>query len=68
MGTNELIALAIVVVREARKKNNGTAANEALREYKAARREYSGTGNADLREADRAVRAAEKKIQQFALV
>lgn len=68
MGTNELIALAVVVVREARKKNNGIRANEALREYKAARRTYTGTGNSDLREADRAVRAAEKKIQQFALV
>lgn len=68
MSTNELIALAIVVVREARKKNNCTRANEALREYKAARREYAGAGNADIREADRAVRSAEKRIQRFALV
>lgn len=63
-----MVALAVVVVREARKKNNGTAANEWLRQYKLARREYTGTGNSDLREADRAVRAAEKKIQRFALV
>lgn len=68
MGTNELVALAVVVVREARKKNNGTVANEWLRQYKLARREYAGTGNRDLREADRAVRSAEKRIQRFALV
>lgn len=68
MSTNELIALAVVVVRETRRDSNGPRANHALREYKAARRAYAGTGNRDLREADRAVRAAEKKIQHFPLV
>lgn len=68
MGTNELIALAIVVVRETRKKNNHRNAILALREFKWERRDFTangGTVSPELREADRAIRACETKLFRF---
>lgn len=65
MGTNDLIALAVVVVRETRKKNNGRNAILALREYKWERRDFTGTVSPELREADRAIRSCEVKLFKF---
>lgn len=65
MGINEIIALGVVAVRECRKRNNDSAAREAVRAYRSARHDYPAFKCPELRDADRAVKLAEGRLYRF---
>lgn len=66
MNTHEIVALAIVAVRlAARKDRDRESIRNAVRAYRQARYEFNGYAPNELRDADRAVNAVERKLARF---